>query len=192
MQSFLTNSDLKTRPKNGVICLKHTHFLLTFFFLALLSSTNFAKADEWLPDSIGMSLASYHVDIDPTRYDRTEWNEFNPGLFLSWEDRFLGLNYSAGGFVNSYDKFATYIGASYFWAIAKDVELGPFIGIADYGENSRFFDTHIGNSDYIVIGGVQLNYKNAFIQYLPVAGSEGGLGGVFAVGLSFRFNNFGK
>ncbi len=139
------------------------------------------------PDRVYITLASRHLNIDPTLFGRADWNEFNPGVILTWEDRGqLGLNYSLGLFQNSYADRALFAGIGKTWEIVESgVKLGFVTGLADYGQNARLIGTQIGSSGWIITGGAQLEYRNIFLQLQP-AGPQagGGMGAVLVGGLS--------
>jgi hypothetical protein len=64
--------------------------------------------------------------------------------------------------------------------------LGYVLGVANYGRNARLIASQIGSSDWIVIGGAQIEYRNLFFQLQP-AGTQrgGGYGAVLVTGLTF-------
>ncbi len=138
-------------------------------------------------DRITFPLASRHVNIDPTNFGRAAWNELNPGVLLTYADRGrLGLDYTFGGFINSYDDFSIYAGVGKEWIIAGDLTFGATIGVANYHDNARLIATQIGDSDFIVTGGPTMGYRNLFVQIQP-AGRQagGGYGAVVVTGVTF-------
>ena len=152
----------------------------------LLTATSaMATAQDWLPDRAYVNLGSYHAGLDPADFDVTRWNEFNPGIVFTWEDRFLGLGYSAGGFINSFGEASPYFSVSRLWQVGEDLSLGPFVSLSNYGANSRHFPSRIGSSNFVVFGGVQANYRNAFLRVQPAPRHGGGVAAVFAGGLTF-------
>ena len=50
------------------------------------------------PDRISILLSSYHVDA------KQDFEQVNPGGFLTWENRMGGLDYSLGAYRNSYGR----------------------------------------------------------------------------------------
>jgi hypothetical protein len=151
----------------------------------LIAAPAAAIAQGWGPDRAYVSVGSHHEGLDPAGFGRSRWNEFNPGLILAWEDRHLGLNYAAGGFVNSFGDLSPFLGVSRFWQVAEDLSVGPFAALSDYGRNSKFFETRLGSTGVVVLGGVQANYRNVFVQVQPTGRTGGGVGAVVAAGLTF-------
>ncbi len=151
----------------------------------LIAAPAAAPAQDWRPDRAYVSLGSHHAGLDAADFGRNRWNEVNPGLILAWEDRFLGLNYAAGGFVNSFGDLSPFLGVSRFWQVSEDLSVGPFAALSDYGRNSKFFETRLGSSGVVVLGGVQANYRNVFVQVQPTGRTGGGVGAVLAAGLTF-------
>ena len=69
------------------------------------------------PDRVSVLLGSEHINA--TR----EFQEFNPGVFLTWERQF---NYSIGIYYNSYEEISPLISVGYDWDVARDFHLGAF------------------------------------------------------------------
>ncbi len=143
-----------------------------------------AQADGLMPDRAYIPLTAQHLNIDPADFGRTAWNQWNPGLIVSWENRWLGLDYSVGAFRNSFDETSAYAGAAKFWDLSPDMSIGLVAGLADYHSNARFIATEIGGSGWVITGGPQLNFKNAFFQIQPVPQSSGEFGAIFIGGLT--------
>lgn len=142
-------------------------------------------AQEWLPNRLYIPLASYHHKVDSQSFGLVSWNESNPGMVFSWEDRLAGLDFSAGLFKNSYSDWSTYISMSKLWDIQENISIGAFISLADYHEKSTYFDYKIG--DYAVIVGAQVNIESIFFQIQPVP-VDSGIGAVLASGLHFQLS----
>ena len=126
--------------------------------LALILCAGPAFAD---PDRVSILLGSQHLGGDG-------FNEINPGAFLTWEDRALGLDYSVGAYLNSYDRIS--VAATVDLALAEwdRGRLSVFAGVAHYPRNGRNFKVHAG--DFVPIGGVQVRQGNVFMQILPSDG----------------------
>lgn len=125
------------------------------------------------PDRISVLLGSEHINA--TR----DFNEFNPGLFLTWENR--QLDYSVGGFHNSYEDLSVMGAVGYDVEIAPKLELGVFAGMAWYpGEGDQF---SISVGDAVPLVGVQTRYRNAFVQFIPADGDT--LDALVTFGLTF-------
>jgi len=134
------------------------------FILALVSvMVLFAGPAAAGPDRASILLGSKHLGAT------MEFNETNPGLFLTWEDRgSLGLDYSVGGYHNSYGKGSVAATVGKTFEVAPDFDIGIFGGAAYYPENGRTFGVHAG--DFVPMVGAQARYKNAFVQVLPSDG----------------------
>jgi len=171
--------------------------LLTFLTALTLATAAFADDagvpdvetnNDWSPDRVYLTFGSKHLNIDPTNFGLASWNETNPGVIFTWEDRGrLGLNYSLGAFQNSFADRSLFASTGKTWAVGDtDLRLGFVVGLADYGQNARLIATQLGTSDWIVTGGAQIEYRNLFFQLQP-AGRQlgGGYGAVLVAGVSF-------
>ena len=85
----------------------------TILTIILLTFT-FGTVDASLlkPDRVYVSMASKHVNLTPDH--GTEYNEINPGLILSWDNRKYGLSYWFGGIRNSFSTISPYAAAAKF------------------------------------------------------------------------------
>lgn len=149
-----------------------------------LFMTSAASADGLRPDRLYIPLASYHYNLTPPNPGQTSWNEFNPGLVLTWEERFATLDYSAGAFLNSYEEVSAMVSVGKFWDVGA-VALGGVVTFADYGDNSRHFDVTMGDTDFVVLPAIQMNYRNMFVQLVPAPQFHGENGAVFSAGATF-------
>jgi hypothetical protein len=70
------------------------------------------------------------------------FQEFNPGLFLTWE---RGVNYSIGAYYNSYER------CSVLGSVGYDVEV---------------------TRDLVSFLGLQARYRNVFLQFIPADGDS--------------------
>lgn len=142
----------------------------------------------YAPDRVYLTFSARHLNIDPTNFGRAQWNEANPGVILTWEDRgLLGEDFSLGAVINSYDDPAIFASIGKLWDLGdSDWRLGYVLGVANYGQNARLIGSQIRSSDWIVIGGAQIEYRNLFFQLQP-AGTQpgGGYGAVLVTGLTF-------
>ncbi|MEO0864980.1 MAG: hypothetical protein AAFY39_10420 [Pseudomonadota bacterium] len=125
-------------------------------------------------DRVTVLLGSHHAGASG------QYEEFNPGLFYTWEGRRAG--WSLGAYRNSYGEI------SLAGAVARplvrwdDGELSVFAGIAHYPNDGRRFDTHIGG-DVVGLAGVQVRYRNVLVQALPY--QEGSAKALLSFGLTF-------
>jgi hypothetical protein len=125
------------------------------------------------PDRLSILLGSEHNGA--TR----EFQEFNPGLFLTWE---RNLNYSVGLYYNSYEEISPLVSVGYDWEVARDLDLGAFFAIAVYPGDGDEFRYSLG--DVVPFLGVQARYKNVFVQFIPADGDA--LDSLFTFGLTFE------
>lgn len=155
-------------------------------FSFIVAFAQIVEANGLVPDRIYIPLASKHFKVESEEFGVNSWNEINPGLVLSWEDRFasLDLDLNFGVFKNSYNDWSSYVSLSKFWDLSEEVAFGTFLAFADYHSNSDYFDFKVG--DYAMVLGFQLNAKNLFFQVQPVP-TDNGIGAVFATGVSFGF-----
>ncbi|SFL95548.1 hypothetical protein [Shimia aestuarii] len=151
--------------------------------LGLLIASS-AAAEGLGPDRIYIPLASHHYNLTPPNPGQNSWNEFNPGLVFTWENRFVTLDYSVGAYLNSYEKISPMVSVGKFWDVGK-VAFGGVLSFVDYGSNARHFDVTLGNSNITILPAIQINYKNAFLQVVPAPQFQGESGAVFGVGATF-------
>lgn len=144
-----------------------------------------AHSEGAAPDRLYVPLASYHFNIDPPAASgMSSWNEFNPGLIVTWEERLWTLDYSAGLFLNSYEDISPMVSVGKLWDVGQ-VQLGATVIFADYGDDARHFDNTLGSSDIVFLPAFQVNYRNVFAQIIPAPQSNGDTGAVFTAGLTF-------
>lgn len=127
-----------------------------------------------LADRVTVLLGSHHAGAS------NQYEEFNPGLFYTWERPVVDL--SAGAYRNSYGNLSV---AGFVGKRLWDWESGAFSvfgGLAHYPENGRRIESHIGGN---VVGlvGLQLRQGPVVLQALPYR--EGSAKGLFTFGLSF-------
>ncbi|WP_371223913.1 hypothetical protein [Roseovarius sp. 2305UL8-3] len=128
------------------------------------------------PDRLSILLGSEHFGA--TR----EFQEFNPGVFLTWEERVF--DYSIGAFYNSYEDVSVLGAVGYDYEIAKEFEVGVFAGVAYYPGEGDQFSASVG--DVIPVAGVQTRYRNVFAQWIPADGDS--VDSVLTFGLTFALN----
>lgn len=159
-------------------------FLVLMFWMASVALVQ-AEGARYAPDRAYLPLTSAHPGISSAGFGITDWNARNPGLILSWESRALGLDYQAGGFVNSFGAFSAHFSVAKSWELREDLSLKAFLSVADYHANSRFFPVKLGGTDYVFIPGLQLNFRRVFVTYQPSPQIGNPLAAVLAVGLHF-------
>lgn len=126
------------------------------------------------PDRVSVLMGSYHVDA------KLDFNQTNPGIFLTWEKG--RIDYSIGVYDNSFNKTSVAVTAAIPVIRKGDFEASVFAGLALYPEDGRMFAFHIG--DVVPIGGLQVRYKNAFVQVIPSDGVM--VDAIIAGGITFR------
>lgn len=125
------------------------------------------------PDRVSILMGSYHVDA------KLDFNQSNPGVFLTWENP--KVSYSVGVYDNSFNKTSVAVTAAIPVIRGGDFEASLFAGLALYPEDGRMFAVHVG--DLVPIGGVQMRYKNVFMQVIP---SDGAMtDAIIAAGVTF-------
>ena len=127
--------------------------------IALLLLTAPAHAD---PDRLSLLIGSAHVG-------GVGFDGRNPGIFATWEDRALGLDYSLGAYRNSYGRASVVATAALPVIDWRDGALSVFAGAAFYPGDGRRFAVHLG--DVVPIGGVQIRHHNMFLQIMPSDGA---------------------
>jgi hypothetical protein len=127
------------------------------------------------PDRVSILLGSEHVNAS------RDFQEFNPGIFLTWERRF---NYSVGLYYNSYEEVSPLVSIGYDWEIAPDFDFGAFLAVAVYPGDGDEFSHAIG--DVVPLAGLQARYKNVFAQFIPADGDT--LDALFTFGLTFELD----
>lgn len=150
--------------------MKPTLLSLTLIFASLLPTGAFAG-----PDRLSVLLGSEHNGA--TR----DFQEFNPGLFLTWERRF---NYSVGVYYNSYEDISPLVSVGYDWEVAPQLDLGAFFAVAVYPGEGDQFRTSVG--DVVPFVGLQARYRNFFVQFIPADGDS--VDSLFTFGLTFELD----
>lgn len=128
------------------------------------------------PDRVSLLLGSEHLGA--TR----SFNEFNPGVFLTWETK--TLDYSVGSFYNSYEGVSALGSVGYNFEIAPHLDVGAFAALAYYPGEGDQFEVSVG--DVVPIVGLQTRYRQAFVQFIPADGDT--VDGLVTFGLTFDLN----
>lgn len=129
------------------------------------------------PDRLSLLLGSAHIGGDG-------FDGRNLGLFATWEDRALGLDYSLGAYRNSYGRASIAATAALPVAEWDDGALSLFAGAALYPQDGRRFAAHVG--DVVPIGGVQIRQRNLFLQIMPSDGAA--VDAVIAGGITWEID----
>ena len=124
------------------------------------------------PDRVSILLGSAHPGANVT-YEQT-----NPGIFLTWEDRTLGLDYSVGAYRNSYGRASVAATAALPVIERGEFQAAVFGGLAFYPSNGDDFAVHAG--DLVPIAGLQARLGHGFVQVMPGDGMA-----VVTFGLTF-------
>lgn len=140
----------------------------------LAISTLFAIPAAAGPDRISVLLASKHVGTD------RHFEETNPGVFATWEDRTLGLDYSVGVYRNSFGNVSVATTAALPLFETERVQISVFAGAAIYPGDGDEFLYHAG--DLVPMGGLQLRTGPLFVQVMPGGGNPDA---IVAAGLTF-------
>ena len=128
-------------------------------------------------DRISITLGSHHTD------DSYEWEEVNPGVFLTWEDR-AGLDLSVGAFRNSFGGPSLAAVAGVPLTDWQHGGLSVFGGLAYYPGHGDAFLVRAG--DVVPMLGLQVRHGPVFVQAMP--GKIEPPEVILAVGLTFKLN----
>ncbi len=132
------------------------------FLLPVLAGLAAAPAAAAPPDRLSVLIGSYHASPGQ------DFEEFNPGLFLTWEGPVLDS--SIGAYRNSYGKGAVAVAAAWPFLEGEHYALSLFLGAAYYPEDGRRFRYHLG--DIVPLGGLQARAGPLFFQAIPGDGDE--------------------
>lgn len=147
-------------------------------------------ADGYFPDRVTFLLGSKHVNMDESISENGEgFNEKNPGVFLTWEDRFLGLSYSLGTYKNSFNEVSAAASAAYMLTFSDNLEIGLFMGVADYHDNAKHILGDSNAKGLVPIAGLRIHYKNILVQVLPGEDDAPGFGYIVAAGVTFKLGS---
>lgn len=146
--------------------------MIRIVFSALFALVSPAQAD---PDRVSVLLTSHHVAA------KQSFEKVNPGIFLTWEDRAFGLDYSVGAYRNSYGRGSVAgIAALPLWQ-RDNTQVALFAGVGLYPKDGRNFGVHAG--DFVPLVGIQIRHRNLFLQAMPGDGKYAAA--VISMGLTF-------
>ncbi|MFD1914106.1 hypothetical protein [Halodurantibacterium flavum] len=128
--------------------------------LAILALALAAPA-EAAPDHVSVLTGSWHVSAT------TEFTEFNPGVFLTWDQD--PVHWSVGAYRNSYGRLSTAVLAGVPLLIEDAFEVHLVGGVALYPRDGRSFAVHAG--DFVPLGGLQIRYGATLINIFPSDGT---------------------
>ncbi|WP_460274619.1 hypothetical protein [Celeribacter sp. ULVN23_4] len=137
---------------------------------ALLLSSSPALADGLAPDYAMIPLASHHYG-DWGKEHGDDFNEFNPGLMLTWADRAYGLDYTVGAYRDSMSDTSVHLSAAKMWDIGEHAQAG-IVGAYIHS----FGDGYTGFAPSIQVG-----YKYFFIN--AATGYDDDIYGVISTGI---------
>lgn len=169
-----------TNSTKGYLTLQRLTYVIALFLL--FSSASIAHAQErifkatlpnWIPERVSVPLISFHYG-DWGDEDKDSFNEFNPGLILTWENRALGLDYSLGAYRDSYSATTSYAGISYMWEIQSDFHAGI----------SLSYRNSDGDGFTGFVPSLQVSYRNSFAT-ISNGFDNGDSYGVISFGYSF-------
>lgn len=139
--------------------------------IALSFLATSAHAD---PDRVSILIGSSHLNA------KMEFEESNPGVFLTWEGRRVDL--TVGAYRNSYGKASVAATASVPVLRWGKGEASVFAGLALYPGDGRKFAAHVG--DIVPLVGLQVRHGNAFAQIIPSDGYV--VDAIVSFGLTFE------
>ncbi len=139
------------------------------FLTALAFASAPAYATELGPDYALVPLASHHYG-DWGKKHGDDFNEFNPGLMLSWAERAYELNYTVGAYRDSQSDTSVHLSAAKMWDIGKHAQIG-LVGAYIHS---------LGKGYTGVAPSIQLTYKALFLN--AATGYDDGIYGVLSTG----------
>lgn len=142
--------------------------------LITLLAVSPAAAD---PDRVSVLLGSSHLGA-------AGFEGRNPGVFFTWENRGLGLDYSTGIYRNSYGRRSVAATAALPVVTWPSGQVAVFGGVAHYPGDGGRFPMHVG--DFVPLAGVQIRQGAVFLQLLP--GDGRATDGVISLGVTFENN----
>lgn len=110
------------------------------------------------PDRLSLLVGSKHVGAE------REFNEQNPGLFATWENR-GAFDLSLGVYENSFSNVSIAATAALPVYEKGEFQASVFGGLALYPGDGDEFLVHAG--DVVPLGGLQVRYRNVFVQAMP-------------------------
>lgn len=125
------------------------------------------------PDRLGIHLGSFHAGATG------EFEEVNPGLFLSWE-RPGGVTYSVGAYRNSYGRGSVAATVAKTILRSKTAGLDVFAGLAHYPGNGQNIRHAIG--DVVPLVGLKMHYRQLFVNVMP--GDGDAVDAIFSFGIT--------
>ena len=143
-----------------------------FLFLA----TGTLQAESLLPDRVFIPIYTGHYYEVPS--DETQPQDFTPGVYGSWDNRILSLDYGFGILNDSFQDLAFQVSIGKGWDLGPDAVAGVFWGYR------RAFDDTASNTEGLSFPAFYATYKNVFIN--TVGGVvDGTLQGIVTFGLKF-------
>lgn len=124
------------------------------------------------PDRLSILLGAQHPGAERS------FEQSNPGIFFTWEDRALGLDYSIGAYRNSFGRASVAATAALPVIERGQFQASVFAGLALYPGNGDEFALHAG--DVVPIAGLQARLGHGFVQVMPGDGMA-----IISFGLTF-------
>ncbi|MEH6773852.1 MAG: hypothetical protein V7668_08010 [Cereibacter changlensis] len=135
------------------------------YFRSIFLGAVFCASPSWSePDRLSLLIGSAHIDAS------RDYQQINPGVFATWEDRAGGLDYSLGIYRNSYDGVSVAGTAALPLFEVASAEVSLLAGAALYPGEGRSFRFHIG--DVAAFVGLQIRRDPVFLQVIPGGGSD--------------------
>ena len=142
-------------------------FCITLFLFLAATVT---QAQDLSPDRFYVTLGSSHIG------GGDDLNEFNPGVLVSWQNRFATLDYTAGAYIDSHKNPALRLSVAKLWDINSVTEAGVDVAyVVPLKDDERPF----------MIPTLQLNYRNFFVNGVG-AFEDGDFVGVIGFGMTFK------
>jgi len=99
--------------------------VVIFLFLA----TGTLQAESLFPDRVFIPIYTGHYYEVPS--DETQPQDFTPGVYGSWDNRILSLDYGFGILNDSFQDLAFQVSIGKGWDLGPDAVVGVFWGIVE-------------------------------------------------------------
>lgn len=142
-----------------------------------------ALAAPLLPDRVMLQIGSHHINMTPDQ-EVGAFVETNPGVIFVW-DRGRVFNPAAGVFRNSYGGTSPMVGFSSTFLERNELSIGGFGALAYYGDDAAYVHEELAGIGIVPFFGLQFNYRNLYVQAVPVVTKADGVGSLIVYGLRF-------
>ena len=156
-------------------------YVWAVFASLLLASEISAQSLRTAPDRVHILLGTYHAVPARTSF---AYEETNPGLILTWDQAWRGLDVSAGLFENSFSDTSPLLAIGKTWTLEHEIQGRALVALARYEEEDPIFQPL--RNGWVLIPSLQISYRQVFAQVTPLPEPDN-TGLIFAYGLEFEF-----